>query len=304
MKTLRFFLMMLFVSVAAAGMVSCGDDDNGQKPDFTADYPELDPIPGKVTIVAKFTVAPCEGNSVYFAGTYNEWDTSDPATMAKFEPVGTVDGKEWPGWYKVTVDTASTDKDGTPYLLAGKPVQVVAGSEFDWAYQIGYESEADVEKKAGDIDLYPGFTKEVDVFYNSTFCALVFHKWKESPCVAVPTHSYTFSVTVPATTPDTSKVRIVGGFAHAELPDWSVTAPEMELTKGENGKYSITLNNVKEGTGYKYVINGDWQGWDGEELAPSDSTCAAGIDNRALGTATTVNDVVANWRDVTLPKCD
>jgi hypothetical protein len=112
-------------------------------------------------------------------------------------------------------------------------------------------------------------------------------------------HDYTFTVTVPEGTPDTAKVRIVGNFADA---NWSVDTTTMELTKGGDGKYTITLNGVLEGTDYKYVINGTW---DNEELSAKEdgADCAKGIDNRKTGAETAIADVVANWKGITATKC-
>ncbi len=296
--------MMLFVSIVAVGMVSCGDDNEG-KPDFTADYPELAPVNGKIVISAYFGEAPC--NKVVFAGSYNGWKGTnagdDVNELVEFKPVGTVDGKDWVGWYKVEIDTtgASAEKEGTKYLLAGKPVQLKADGSFSWDHQIGYQSATNVVVKSGDVGVFAGYSNECDVYYNSPVASITFAQWKKNPCAVVVKHNYTFSVTVPTGTPDTAKVSIVGGFEAAGLPNWTPDAASMVLTKGGDGKYSITLNQVPEGTEYKYVLNGSW---DYEELAASDSTCAVGITNRITGTSATVNDVVANWKGATISKCE
>jgi len=77
------------------------------------------------------------------------------------------------------------------------------------------------------------------------------------------------------------------------------------LTKVDATHYTITLNNVKEGTGYKYILNGETADWDGEELAATaeGADCANAIDNRTTPTTDVVNDVVENWRNVTATRC-
>ncbi|NLO71633.1 MAG: hypothetical protein GX102_11975 [Porphyromonadaceae bacterium] len=271
-------------------------------PVIETDYPELAAVSGKVLIVAYFEEAPC--GDVVFIGSNNGWDTSDPSKLVKFTPVGKVGEKVWDGWYKVAIDTvgAAADKDGVMYKLAGKPVQLKDGA-FDWGHQVGYDAESDVVKKNGEVDIFPGYSGECDIFYGSTEepVVLVFKKWKKNPCVATPKRNYTFTVTVPSATPNDAMVRIVGDFKDP-YPSWSADAENMKLTKQANGTYTITLNNVEEGTAYKYVLNGTW---DNEELAVVEdgAECANAIENRKLGSDTNVKDKVENWKDITSPRC-
>jgi hypothetical protein len=109
--------------------------------------------------------------------------------------------------------------------------------------------------------------------------------------VARATHNYTFTLTAPAATPDTAKVYIVGNF-DAPYANWSANAADMVMTKGSDGKYTITLNDVAEGIEYKYLINGSW---DYNEMT---DTCGNAA-NRLTGTSAAINDVVPNWKGIT-----
>ncbi|GAB1416959.1 hypothetical protein MASR2M117_23650 [Paludibacter sp.] len=299
MKQLKFIFATLVLLAMAT--VSCEKKDV-TPPDEELDYPELAAVDGKIVIAAKFETAPC--NDVVFIGTNVGWNAEDVAALPKFTPVGTIDGKAWDGWYKVVIDTvgASAEKDDIKYLLAGKPVQLDGDGKFSWDYQIGYSGSADVVKKAGDVDIYEGYANECDIFYASTEpIALVFAKWKKDPCAAIVKHNYTFTVTVPAGTPTDANIYIVGGFK-GDYPSWSADATNMKLTRQTDGKYTITLNQVEEGTEYKYVLNGSW---DNEELAAKEegADCAKPISNRVTGTSDNVADVVANWKGVTAERC-
>lgn len=300
MKNLKLIFAVLIIAIA---IVSCKDKNPVTPPDIEADYPELVAVKGKVVIAAKFEVAPC--NDVVFVGSYNGWST-EPSELLKFTPVGTIEGKSWDGWYKVVVDTvgAAAEKEGVNYVLAGKPVQLTKDGTFTWDHQIGYDTEnnSGVTKKTGDVDVYAGYTGECDIFYSTTEpVALIFDKWKKDPCVATPTHNYTFTVSVPASTPANAVVRIVGNFK-GDYPGWSADAANMVLTKQTNGTYTITLNNVEEGTEYKYVLNGSW---DNEELAAVEAgaECAKAVGNRKTGTSASITDKVENWRGVTAERC-
>ena len=107
----------------------------------------------------------------------------------------------------------------------------------------------------------------------------------------------TFSVTVPDGTPADAVIRIAGTFAASGYPEWEPDGEGMELTKGGDGKYSITLNLIEGAIEYKYVLNGNW---DYVEMAAAEtgSGCASDIDDRSrtIEGAATFDDIVANWR--------
>ncbi len=301
MKNLKFiFASLLMVSMV---LVSCKGKDPVVLPDEELDYPELVASAGKIIIAAKFETEPC--NDVVFIGTHVGWDASDVSKLPKFTPVGTVDGKEWEGWYKVEVslEDAADEIEGVNYVLAGKPVQLDSEGKFDWSYQVGYDEESDVVVKSGDVDVYEGYAGECDIFYASNEpIAIIFSKWKKDPCVGVAKHDYTFTVTVPEGTPSEADIFIVGDFK-GDYSNWTADAEEMKLTKQSNGTYTITLNDVAEGTEYKYVLNGSW---DYEELAAIEdgADCAEPINNRKTGSSKTIADKVENWRGVTAERCE
>ncbi len=277
-------------------------------PAVELDYPELKPVKGKIVIVANFKEEPC--NPVVLVGSYNAWKTDDLKNLLKFQPVGKVGNKEWKGWYKVEVDTVGAaatkeiEENGTKitkkYALAAKPVQLKKDGSFDWAHQVGYNTDElkGVTKKAGEVDIYKGYPGECDIFFASDAEAavLIFDKWKNNPCVETPKHTYTFTLKVPASTPADAVVRIVGGFK-APLPSWDPAADATVMKKQADGSYKITLENVEEGTEYKYVINGSW---DNVELAAKEAgaTCAKNIPNRKTANKAAIADTVENWKGI------
>ena len=262
---------------------------------FDADYPEAEAEDGKITIFVKFELEPC--GDVMLVGSYNGW-SDQVANQLQLVSAGEIDGIDWgaQGWYKVTVELSESSKateDGVEYLLSAKPVQLKDGA-FSWDYQVGYDDPGDVEVKNGVIDVRPGYGGECNVLFKTNdTAALIFKKWKNNPCVTVSTHNYTFNVTVPAGTPADAEVFIAGG-----MNGWDPGATP--LTKGADGKYSVTVNDLDEGTEYKYVLNGSW---DNEELAAEGEGCAPGINNRKTGANGTIEDTVMNWKGVTADRC-
>jgi hypothetical protein len=101
------------------------------------------------------------------------------------------------------------------------------------------------------------------------------------------TYNYTFTVTVPASTPTDATITIAGDFGTAGYPSWSNTAAEMQLTKGDDGKYTITLNGVLPGKEYKYLLN---QSWDTEK----DAECV-NKGARTTGSSDAITDEILNW---------
>jgi len=165
--------------------------------------------------------------------------------------------------------------------------------KFYWDYQIGYFGVADVEVKSGNVFLDPkAENNECDIFFESNVtAAIIFKTWKNDPCVNAPKHDVTFSVTVPASTPNDAVVRIVGSFGTSGYSDWGQDAEDMILTKGANGKYSIKLNLNEGNIQYKYVLNGNW------DFEESTENCTS-ISNRTLAITgvATVNNEVINWK--------
>lgn len=105
----------------------------------------------------------------------------------------------------------------------------------------------------------------------------------------------TFNITVPATTDGTGRSVYIAGSFPAPYPQWDPGA--LVATRVDATHWTITLNML-EGTQveYKYTL-GDW------DHVEKGSVCDE-IPNRTLtvapgpGGAQTVNDTVANWRNV------
>ena len=260
-------------------------------------YPDVSTVAGKITIFAKFETDLC--GEVGFVGTNNGW-SDDPDNLPRFIPARVIEGKDWgaAGWWEITLDldddSAFSWGEKGSGVISGKPVQLTEDGIFAWAHQIGYDEEGDVETLAGGVEVWDNENGECDLLFRTNVTAVfIFHKWKNDPCVSVPKHNITFSVTVPESTPSDGVIRIVGGFGSSGYPDWKEAGEGMEMTKGADGKYSITLN-LKEGeTGYKYVLNGSW---DNEEQS---ATCG-GVGDRKIEVtgAATENNIVANWKGI------
>ena len=304
MKTLRIFLgMMLLVSMF--GLVSCGDD-NPEKPDFTADYPEAPTVAGKLTIFAKFEAETC--GDIVLIGSHVGWkDTqADVPAMPKFVSAGTIDGKDWgaEGWKKVTVDVPFPVSDGPAgNVLGAKPVQLTKDGRFFWDYQVGYQNHDKtlVVVKSGGVEVANGYTNECNIYFTSNAtAAIIFKSWKNDPCKEAPKHNVTFSVTAPKGTPADAVVRIVGSFATSGYPNWVADGEGMELKKGADGKYSITLSLGAGGVEYKYVVNGSWDNGEAE-ADPDGLGCVPDRSNRTINVTgpATINDVVENWKGIT-----
>lgn len=146
-----------------------------------ADYYE----PGQLCVCVYFEEEVC--NDIVFAGSYNGWNTGDPASMAKFS---LLEGFE--GWYYVAVtDTCAN--------IEGKPVQLKKDGSFSWDYQTG---DADSwQLVAGNVNIEAGYEGESNLKGYSTAEPVIliskYFKKHNSPCVAEVYHDYTIRLTAP-----------------------------------------------------------------------------------------------------------
>jgi hypothetical protein len=107
---------------------------------------------GQLCVCVYFEAEVC--NDVVFIGTYNNWDSSDPTTMAKFAPL-----PGFEGWYYVAVtDTCAN--------IEGKPVQLAADGSFAWENQTG--DAASWELVSGNVNIEAGYAGEANLKGYST----------------------------------------------------------------------------------------------------------------------------------------
>lgn len=289
----------LFMAAAAA-MVSvfCAcDNEKGNggggitPPVIEKDYPTLEAVEGSFVIAVKFEGEVC--NEIVFPGSYNlvegstDWSTVVDDKMLRMEPVGTINDKEWDGWYKVVVPMEGD-------TLQGKPVQLKNDGTFDWLYQTGDSASWTI--KAGAVSIKAGYSGESDLTFTdkSTPVCLISAKWKDgaSPC-NVQEGTITFNATAPEGLLDEDVIYVVGDFN-----GWTVDGTPM--TKQPDGTWTAEATGTVSG-GYKYVLNASW---DYEELAAIEegADCANTINNRTLS-STIVNDTIENFKDRTATRC-
>ncbi len=143
MKKISMFFAALVVAVASFAAPATTPTKND-----LADYYE----PGQLCVCIYFEAEIC--NDVVFIGTYNNWDSSNPASMAKFSPL---EGFE--GWYYVAVtDTCAN--------IEGKPVQLTADGSFSWDNQTG--DVASWVLVAGTVNIEAGYDGESNLKGYST----------------------------------------------------------------------------------------------------------------------------------------
>ena len=142
--------------------------------------------PGQLCVCVYFEEEVC--NDVVFAGSYNEWNTGDPASMAKFK---TLEGFE--GWYYVAV----TDKSAE---IQGKPVQLMGDGSFSWDYQTGDPASWTIV--SGTVNISAGYDGEADLKGYSTTEPVIlisaYFKNHNTPCGYVAEYKdYTIRLNAP-----------------------------------------------------------------------------------------------------------
>ncbi len=196
--------------------------------------------PGQLCVCVYFEEEVC--SDIVFAGSYNGWNTGDPAAMAHFAPL---DGFE--GWYYVAV----TDESES---IEGKPVQLKKDGSFSWDYQTGDPASWTIV--SGTVNITAGYDGEADLKGYSTAEPVIlisaYFKNHNSPCIAEVYHDYTIRLTAPfcagadGTYYDAA---IIGSFN-----GWSEgVAGEIDE---ETFDYIFKIND-KEGGEYKFKALGD-----------------------------------------------
>ena len=271
----------------------CGENPcvctDPEKPEI----PVVEATEGTVTVVWNAVgFAPCmeEGNQLVFAGDYNGYNT-DPAAMVKFEAI---EGYE--GWWKAVITPA--DPAATP-VLAGKPCALYLDGTFpsSWDHQwINVDADHQCTIIDGDATLEVEYDVESKLVVNSNSSVVYVRSYgfKTDPCVEPEKFTVNLKATAPEL-PDSVIVYAVGAFN-----GWATDATPMTL---ENGVWTATLEDVVMGAEYKYVANASW---DNEELleAAEGAVCAEGLSGNRVINDVDVNDVIANFKDVTIMKCD
>lgn len=259
-----------------------------QKPEI----PEVAAADGAVTVVWNAVgFVPCmeEGNQLVFAGDYNGYNT-DPAQMAKFEAI---EGYE--GWWKAVITPA--DASLTP-VLAGKPCALYLDGTFpsSWDHQwLNVEAGAcEVIDGPATLEVEYEVESKLLVESNSSVVYVRSYGFKTDPCIEPEKYTVTLTASAPAL-PEGTIVYAVGGFN-----GWSTDATPMTYA---GGVWTATLEEVVLGTEYKYVANATW---DNEELleAAEGAVCAEGLSGNRVINDVEIVDVIGNFKDVTIMKCD
>ena len=231
MKKISMFFAALVVAAASFAAPAKTPTKND-----LADFYE----PGQLCVCVYFEEEVC--NEIVFAGSYNGWNTGDPAAMAKFAPL-----EDFEGWYYVAV----TDESAS---IEGKPVQLKGDGSFSWDYQTGDPASWTIV--SGTVNISAGYDGEADLKGYSTAEPVIlisaYFKNHNSPCVEEVYHDYTIRLTAPfcagadGTYYDAA---IIGSFN-----GWSEgVAGEIDE---ETFDYIFKIND-KEGGEYKFKALGD-----------------------------------------------
>lgn len=265
MKKMKFFVgafalvSMVFASCNNESknppVVDPGDDSTEV---VLEDMPLLDtPEAGYVTIAVRAPQGTCNG-MIAVGAAINEDGSDDWGPGDKKHPFTLVEGTET--WYQITLKANP-----------GMTVKVIAVSEqgvADWITQWGMNKEGedpnvellgtpgcaiDNTENGGEVKL--------TTFVDASLTYVDVKAWKSEPCTAKnEAGTATWVVKVPATTPETAKVSVVGGWGADGDPEyWVLGAVVME--RQADGTYTLT-KEVPAAFQYKYVVSADGVTWD------------------------------------------
>ena len=138
-----------------------------------------------VVLVAYFDQAVC--NALVWTGTYNGWDTSNPADLTK-----AVELDDFDGWYVFVFPYALND-DGK---CAGKPVQLEEDGSFNWDNQADGTKWTHLAGRELDID---GGDNNNLTFTTSGAGVYIYENeaFQQSPCVEKTYHTYAVTLFAP-----------------------------------------------------------------------------------------------------------
>lgn len=265
MKKMNFFVgafalvSMVFASCNNEGknppVVDPGDDSTEV---VLEDMPLLDtPEAGYVTIAVRAPQGTCNG-MIAVGAAINEDGSDDWGPGDKKHPLTPVEGTET--WYQITLKANP-----------GMTVKVIAVTDkgtADWPTQWGMNKEGedpnvellgtpgcsiDNAENGGEVKLVS--------FTDASLTYVDVKAWKSEPCVARnEAGTATWTLTVPATTPETAVVSVAGNWGvDGDDEYWAPGA--VVMTRQEDGTYTLT-KEVPAGFEYKYVVSADGVTWD------------------------------------------
>ena len=267
MKKMKFFVgafalvAMVFASCNNEGknppVVDPGDDSTEV---VLEDMPLLDtPEAGYVTIAVRAPQGTCNG-MIAVGAAINEDGSDDWGPGDKKHPFTLVEGTET--WYQITLKANP-----------GMTVKVIAVTDkgtADWPTQWGMNKEGedpnvellgtpgcaiDNTENGGEVKLVS--------FTDASLTYVDVKAWKSEPCVARnEAGTATWTLTVPATTPETAVVSVAGNWGVDGDPEYWIPGAVV-MTRQEDGTYTLT-KEVPAGFEYKYVVSADGVTWDWE----------------------------------------
>lgn len=258
MKKMKFFVgalalvAMVFASCKNDGknppVVDPGDGDSTEIP--LEEMPLLDaPEAGFVTLAVRAPQGTCNGMVV--VGTVNGWGMNEDYAFTKVENTET--------WYQVTLPYAADMQ----IKVVAKPEQGELGWNYQWGMNVeGQDPNVELLGTPGcAIDnAENGGEVKLVTFVDASLTYVDVKAWKSEPCTPKnEAGTATWVVKVPATTPETAVVSVVGGWGvDGDAEYWTPGAVVME--RQADGTYTLT-KEVPAAFQYKYVVSADGATW-------------------------------------------
>ena len=294
MKKLKY---LLCAAAVVATLFSCSEEKTPVIPvtpptPTTPEYPESEGTEGKIEIYVKFETTPC--NDVVFIGSYLDaagedvaWSSDDVSRLAHFTAV-----PKFEGWYKAVIGPKEADENGM--VAMGKPVQLDADGNFNWAFQwgtgtaeTGVEFFGDTEDGTVTIEVENSVEPKLNFNKDCKVVYLASQAWKSNPCETKnAAGEATFNLTCPAIA-DGGAIDVVGNF---EENGW--TPGTHVMTKNSETSYTAKFTVPATFT-YKYVQSPDGTTWDWANNELDEKGADHG--NRDLDPSMTANDTVIAW---------
>ena len=263
MKKISMFFAALVVAVASFAAPATTPTKND-----LADFYE----PGQLCVCVYFEEEVC--NDIVFAGSYNGWNTGNPAEMAKFAPL---EGFE--GWYYVAVTDASE-------TIEGKPVQLMGDGSFSWDYQTGDVASWTIV--SGTVNIEAGYDGEANLKGYSTAEPVIlisaYFKNHQTPSGYVAEYKdYTIRLNAPFCAGEDGTYynpAIIGDFN-----GWAEGVPSDDID--EEGFYVFTLKNAEKTKAFKFRAY-EGQTWDNQIQLQNENGEWYDNPNIPLGDETTI----------------